>query len=489
MTIEHFDVLIVGAGLSGIGAAVHLGKHCPERSYAILEGRETVGGTWDLFRYPGVRSDSDMHTLGYAFRPWTQTKAIADGASIRDYIEATARDYNITPHIRYAHRVKRASWSSAHARWTVDVTVGAQQEMRQLTCQFFFCCSGYYNFEKGHAPTFAGTERFAGTLIHPQHWPSNFDYSNKRVVIIGSGATAVTLVPSMTDKAAHVTMLQRSPTYLVSRPDVDKLANLLNRFLPTPWAYGITRWKNVLLGHLFYKLSRKDPQRVKKLLLTGVRQAVGPDYDVEKHFTPTYQPWDQRLCLVPNADLFKAIRNGKASVVTDHIDTFTEKGIRLTSGAELQADVIVTATGLDLLALGGIEFTIDGKALVLNQTISYKGMMLADVPNMAYVMGYTNASWTLKADLTCEYVCRLLNKMTRLSVQQCTPHLNDPSVTAEDWINFSSGYIQRSLDKFPKQGSKKPWRLNQSYARDILTLRWGAVDDGTMAFSKPGGTT
>ncbi len=484
MQIEHFDVLIVGAGLSGIGAAAQLRKNCPERSFAILEGREALGGTWDLFRYPGIRSDSDMYTLGYAFKPWTEDKSIADSATILKYINDTARDYGIAPHIRYAHRVKHASWSTTDGRWTIEIDKGPQHERIQITCNFFYVCSGYYNYEQGYTPDFPGAERFTGRIVHPQKWTPDIDYANKRVVVIGSGATAVTLVPSMAEKAAHVTMLQRSPTYVVSRPAEDRMAQWMNRHLPSGLAYGITRWKNVLLGMLFFKLSKRRPELVKKMIIEGVKKSVGPDCDVDKHFTPTYKPWDQRLCLVPNADLFKAIRKGKASVVTDHIERFTEKGIRLRSGQELEADVIVTATGLDLLALGGIEIVVDGTAIVMKQTMSYKGMMLAGVPNLAYVIGYTNASWTLKADLTGEYICRLLNTMARQGSQQCTPRLTDPTVKEESWIDFSSGYIQRSLEKFPTQGNKKPWRLHQNYALDLITLRFGAVDDGTMVFSK-----
>lgn len=485
MTTEHFDVLIVGAGLSGIGAAVHLSKRCPQKSFTILEGRKTLGGTWDLFRYPGVRSDSDMHTLGYVFRPWTKAKAIADGASIREYIDATAHQNQIAQHIKYQHKVKSADWCSQTALWTVKVVVGDAQAHKLITCKFFFFCGGYYNYEKGYTPTFEGIDQFTGRVIHPQQWPAEFDYNNKRVVIIGSGATAITLVPSMSDQASHVTMLQRSPTYLMSRPDEDKLANVLNRYLPIKLAYALTRWKNVFLGHFFYNLSRKNPQRIRKLLLRGVRNALGSNFDIEKDFTPHYQPWDQRLCLIPNADFFKALRSGKASVLTDEITNFTQTGIALKSGKHIDADVIVTATGLDLIALGGIAFTVDGKAVVLNQSLIYKGMMLSDVPNLAFVMGYTNASWTLKADLASEYICRLLNTMTQINAQQCTPRVKDADVVAEDWINFSSGYVQRSLDKFPKQGNKKPWRLNFSYARDILTLRWGKVIDGSMEFSSP----
>ena len=484
MVHEHIDTLIVGAGLSGIGAAVHLKKNCPQRSFALLEGREALGGTWDLFRYPGIRSDSDMYTLGYASRPWTDKKSIANGATILQYIADTAHEHGVDRDIRYGHRVKRATWSTTQACWTVEVDKGPEQQAVQITCSFLYVCSGYYNYAHGYTPDFAGMQAFSGRIVHPQQWPTDMDYSGKRVVVIGSGATAVTLVPSMTDQAAHVTMLQRSPSYVLSRPAEDRFAHQISRYLPATLAYAITRWKNVLLGTLFFWLSKRHPERIKKMIIDGVRRSVGPNCDVEKHFTPNYKPWDQRLCLVPNSDLFKAIRKGKASVVTDHIDTFTEKGIRLRSGEELQADIIVTATGLDLLALGGIDIVVDGKAIVMNQTMGYKGMMLEGVPNLAYVIGYTNASWTLKADLTGDYICRLLNFMTRRGLKQCTPERTDTSIKEESWIDFSSGYIQRSLDKFPVQGNKKPWRLHQNYAMDMFTLKFGAVDDGTMVFSK-----
>lgn len=484
MSIEHIDILIVGAGLSGIGAAAHIQKSCPGRSFVVLEGRNTLGGTWDLFRYPGIRSDSDMYTLGYAFRPWTEKKSIADGDTILKYITDTSREHGIDSHIRYSHRVTRADWSSAETRWNVEVETGPQRQRVQLSCNFLYVCTGYYNYEQGYTPAFAGTERFAGRIVHPQQWTDDIDYAGKRVVVIGSGATAVTLVPTMAATAAHVTMLQRSPTYVVSRPSEDRLADWFRHYLPSGMAYGLTRWKNVLLGMFFYRLSKRRPERIKQMIVEGVRKSVGPDCDVGKHFTPSYKPWDQRVCLVPDADLFRAIRKGKASVVTDHIDTFTETGIRLKSGEELQADVIVTATGLDLLALGGMELLVDGKAVVMKETMSYKGMMLAGVPNLFYVTGYTNASWTLKADLVGDYACRLLNTMTRKGWRQCTPTLNDARVEEESWIDFTSGYIQRSIDKFPTQGNRKPWRLHQSYPRDLFTLRYGAVEDGTMVFSK-----
>ncbi|MFE8597907.1 flavin-containing monooxygenase [Archangium violaceum] len=479
--VEHFDVLIVGAGLSGIGAAYHVQARCPGRTYVLLEGREALGGTWDLFRYPGIRSDSDMHTLGYSFRPWTDAKAIADGPSILRYVRETASEYGIDQHIRFRHHVKRASWSSEHARWTVEAERGPEKERVRFTCNFLLMCSGYYNYAEGHRPEFPGEARFQGTLVHPQFWPEKLDYANKRVVVIGSGATAVTLVPEMARTAAHVTMLQRSPTYIVSRPAEDRIANGLRRVLPSKLAYGITRWKNVLLSMLFYKLARKMPERVKAFIVRLAREQLGPGYDV--HFTPSYKPWDQRMCMVPDADLFDAIKQGRAAVATDHIETFTEKGIQLASGQELEADIIVTATGLKLQLLSDIEFSLDGARCDLSKSLSYKGMMFSDVPNLAFTFGYTNASWTLKADLTSEYVCRLLNHMARQGVTTCMPR-RDPSVEEIPLLDFSSGYVLRALDVMPKQGSRKPWRLYQNYAFDLLMLRFGKVDDGTMVFSR-----
>ncbi len=483
---EHVDVLIIGAGLSGIGAAVHLRRDCPDRTYAILESRATSGGTWDLFRYPGIRSDSDMYTLGYAFKPWREAKAIADGPSILKYIRETATEYGVEKHIRYHHRVLDASWSSAEARWTVKVERGEAREAVTITCNFLLACTGYYNYARGYVPEFEGVGDYKGRIVYPQFWPEDLDYAGKRVVVIGSGATAVTIVPEMARTAAHVTMLQRSPTYIVARPSRDAIADWLRKRLPAKLAYGLTRWKNVLLGMYFYRLCKRKPERVKKLIADGVRQMMGKDYDAttEAHFTPRYNPWDQRLCLVPDADLFRALRKKQASIVTDTIERFTSGGLKLNSGASLDADIVVMATGLDLLPLGGVSVAVDGRAVKFNETLSYKGMMFSDVPNFAAVSGYTNASWTLKADLIAAYVCRLLNHMKREGLRQCVPRNTDPTMSTEPWIDFSSGYIQRALHLFPKQGSRKPWKLHQNYARDLLSLKFGAVRDEAMVFSK-----
>jgi monooxygenase len=485
--LEHVDVLVVGAGLSGIGAACHLQANCPGKSYAILEARERSGGTWDLFKYPGIRSDSDMYTLGYSFQPWTQPKSIADGPSILDYVRQTAVDHGVDRKIRYNHRAVRGEWSSADARWTVEIEREEGESVR-IGCNFLFLCSGYYRYDEGYTPEFPGSEQFGGRIVHPQHWDEEIDYAGKRVVVIGSGATAVTLVPSMAERAAHVTMLQRSPTYIVSLPAEDPIAKQLRRFLPSKVSAPILRWKNVLLTMASFQLSRRRPRAMKAFLRKGLERQLPAGYDIDRHFSPSYNPWDQRLCLVPNGDLFEAISAGSASVVTDRIETFTEKGIRLVSGAELEADVIVTATGLNLLALGGLQLSVDDKELVLADTMSYKGMMLSGVPNMAFAVGYTNASWTLKADLVCEYVCRLLNHMDASGFDRCTPVNRDPTVLERPFIDFSSGYVLRSIEHFPKQGSKTPWRLHQNYPMDILNLRFGSVQDDAMEFSHASAT-
>jgi cation diffusion facilitator CzcD-associated flavoprotein CzcO/acetyl esterase/lipase len=480
-TVEQHDVIIVGAGLSGIGAAVHLQQQCPGQRFTLLEARDAIGGTWDLFRYPGVRSDSDMYTLGYMFKPWKDAKAIAEGPAIRNYIAETAAEHRIDRHIRLQHRVVSADWSAQDACWTVTVERGPQRERSLLRCNFLFLCSGYYSYAQGYRPQFPGEERFAGTLVHPQFWPQALDYSGKRVVVVGSGATAVTLVPEMAKTAAHVTMLQRSPTYVVSRPSRDAIAERLKRWLPPLLAYRLVRLKNVLLSMYFYRLARKYPVQSKARLVGLVRQELGPDYDVTRDFTPRYNPWDQRVCLVPDSDLFQALRSGQASVVTDQIDSFTEHGIRLQSGQELPADIIVTATGLQLNVLGDMKLSLDGKPCDMSQALIYKGMMYSGIPNLANTFGYTNASWTLKADLTSRYVCRLLNHMDRHGVEVATP-TRDAAVAPEPFLTFTSGYVRRAIDMLPKQGDRKPWRLYQNYALDLLTLRLGKVDDGVMAF-------
>jgi monooxygenase len=483
---EHFDVLIVGAGLSGIGAGSHLQAKCPDRTYAILEARDCIGGTWSLFRYPGIRSDSDMYTLGYSFKPWREAKAIADGDSILNYVRETAAENGIDEKIRFHHRVIRAEWSSEEARWTVESHRSDTNETVRLSCNFLMMCTGYYRYDEGYTPELAGTGRFGGQIVHPQHWPEDLDYRGKRAIVIGSGATAVTLVPAMAQDAGHVTMLQRSPSYVVSLPAEDPIANFVRRVLPARLAYAIVRWKNVLLTMLSFQLSRRRPGLVKALLRRGVEKRLPAGYDVATHFKPRYGPWDQRLCLVPDGDLFEAISEGRASIVTDQIDTFTEKGIRLASGRELEAELIVTATGLNLLALGGMEIAVDGREVSLPETLMYKGMMLSGVPNLALAFGYTNASWTLKCDLTCEYVCRLLNCMDANGYRQCRPRERDPSMPDEPFIDFSSGYVQRAIDRFPRQGTSAPWRLYQNYALDIFSLKFGPIEDQAIEFSSNG---
>jgi cation diffusion facilitator CzcD-associated flavoprotein CzcO len=479
---EHVDVLIVGAGLSGIGAAHHVQAAFPDRSYVLLEARDALGGTWDLFRYPGVRSDSDMHTLGYRFRPWTQAKAIADGPSILEYVRSTAADAGIDKHIRFGHRVTRVSWSGDDARWTVEAQHGGATVT--LTCNVLLSCSGYYRYDEGYTPEFAGVADFAGQVVHPQHWPADLDYAGKRVVVIGSGATAVTLVPAMAETAAHVTMLQRSPSYILTLPAEDVIANKLRRVIGARRAYAITRWKNVTMSTFIYQLSQRRPETVRKLIRNLTVKQLPAGYDVDTHFKPTYNPWDQRLCLVPDGDLFTAIRHGRASVVTDRIERFTERGLRLESGAELEADVIVTATGLQLLPLGGVQIVVDGQPVELPKTMAYKGMMLSGVPNFAFTIGYTNASWTLKADLVSEFVCRVIRHLDERGHDMFVPENNDPTVTDAPLLTFASGYVQRAIDQFPRAGTRAPWRLGMNYAQDVVTLRHGRIDDGTMRFAR-----
>jgi cation diffusion facilitator CzcD-associated flavoprotein CzcO/acetyl esterase/lipase len=485
--IEHLDTIIVGAGLSGIGAAVHLQNDFPGRRFAILESRAAMGGTWDLFRYPGVRSDSDMFTLGYAFKPWTDTRSLADGTAIRDYIVDTAEEHGLAHQVRYGHQVVRADWSSADACWTLEIAhaadaTGATRRSR-IRCNFLLACSGYYRYAGGHAPDFPGSADFQGRLVHPQSWPADLDHAGKRVVVIGSGATAVTLVPAMARTAAHVTMLQRSPTYVLSLPARDPVADALRRRLPRMLAYRLTRTKNIALAMLFFKLSRRWPARVKKNLIGMVRRALGPAHDVATHFTPRYDPWDQRVCFVPDGDLFDVLRSGRAEVVTDHIASFTPTGLRLASGRELPADIVVSATGLTLNLLGDVAFFIDGRPVDFTKTLGYKGMMFSGVPNLIYTFGYTNASWTLKADLTAGYASRLFAYMDSHGHRSATP-LAEPGVETRPFLDFSSGYVQRAIALMPRQGTKAPWKLYQNYLLDLLTLRYAPIADGTLKFDE-----
>jgi cation diffusion facilitator CzcD-associated flavoprotein CzcO len=485
MATGNVDVIIVGAGLSGIGAARHLQDKCPDRSYLILEERESMGGTWDLFRYPGIRSDSDMYTLGYKFKPWKEGKAIADGPSILRYIRETATETGVERNIRYRHAVTAASWTSEDATWTVDARNTATDETVTLRCNFLLMCAGYYNYEQGYLPEFKGYDTFAGTVVHPQHWPEDLDYRDKKVVIIGSGATAVTLVPEIAKKAGHVVMLQRSPTYMGSAPDTDRLARLLQWLLPEKTAYAIIRWKNIQYQRWIYWQAQAAPKFMRNKLLKMARKDLGNYAEFEKNFVPRYGVWDQRLCLVPNADFFHAVRDGQASIVTDGIVEFTKDGIRLESGEILEAEIIVTATGLDLRVLGDVELRVDGEPIDISKTFSYKSMMFSDVPNLVSTFGYINASWTLKSDLTAEYSCRLLNHMASNGFRQCTPRLpeHEQGMTGEDWIKgFSSGYIQRKLRLLPRQGKEWPWLNTQNYILDRKTIGESPIDDGILKF-------
>ncbi len=478
MSIEHVDVLVVGAGLSGIGAAAQLRRRHPGRSVAVLEGRGASGGTWDLFRYPGVRSDSDMFTLGYRWRPWRGDRALADGHSILQYVRDVAREHDVERLIRYDHRVTGASWDSATQRWTVEVEHDGVPQ--QLTTGFLWGCSGYYDYEQGHSPQFPGTERFAGRIVHPQHWPEDLDHAGLRIVVIGSGATAVTLVPALADAAEHVTMLQRSPTYVVSLPARDRLAALLAK-LPERVAFPLVRWKNILVAMASYQLSRRRPELLRRLIRRATLAQLPDHVDVDTHFRPAYDPWDQRLCFVPDGDLFASLRRGTASIVTDTIETFTGRGLRLGSGAELEADLVVTATGLTLKPFGGIELSVDGAAVKVGDTMAYKALMLSGVPNFAFTIGYTNASWTLKADLVAEYVCRLLDHLDERGYRSVVAPV-DEEVGRSPFLDFSSGYVVRSLDVLPQQGDREPWRLRQNYLHDLRTIRTTPIEDGVLRF-------
>ncbi|HEV2395590.1 MAG TPA: NAD(P)/FAD-dependent oxidoreductase [Candidatus Sulfotelmatobacter sp.] len=483
MSIEHFDVVVIGAGLSGIGAGYRLQTRCPRKSYVILEARSEIGGTWDLFRYPGVRSDSDMFTLGYPFRPWKEANAIAGGASILEYVRDTAREFGIDRHIRYQQRVQSASWSSEEGRWVVEVKTGDGKTVH-YSCDFLYGCTGYYRYEAGYEPEFPGADRFRGQIVHPQHWPEDLDYTGKKVVVIGSGATAVTLVPAMSQTAAHVTMLQRSPTYVLTLPTHDVVADIIRRWLPAKTAHRLVRWKNILISMGLYQLSRHSPARMRRMLREGASKRLPPGYEVDKHFNPRYQPWDQRLCLVPDADLFAAIRSGRASVVTDQIETLTGNGIRMKSGEQLEADIIVSATGLQMLAIGGIRLTVDGKPVDVASSFVYQGTMVSNVPNFAFCIGYTNASWTLRADLASSYVCRVLNYMDRHGYRTCMPACDPASLDAKPLLDLNSSYVLRAASHLPKQAGKSPWLIRQNYILDMCTMKLSRLEDGTLAFAR-----
>jgi cation diffusion facilitator CzcD-associated flavoprotein CzcO len=480
-TPSEFDVVVVGAGISGIAAGHYLQRECPDRSFVVLEGRDAIGGTWDLFRYPGIRSDSDMFTLGFTFRPWTSDASIAEGAAIRDYIRETAREDGLLPRIRFGHRVTAAHWDSGRARW--EVQVEARGESQRFHCRFLFFCSGYYDYQRGHEPGWPGLASLAGRVVHPQHWPEDLDYAGKRIVVIGSGATAITLIPSLVRQAAHVTMLQRSPSYIMALPGRDALGRTLQRVLPRKLAYRLIRWKNILLSTAFFQFSRRRPQAARRFLVDQARKRSGVE---EKHLQPRYDPWDQRLCIAPNADIFRALRSGHASIVTDQIEHFTPQGLKLASGVDLPADIVITATGLKLQMLGGAQLTVDGRPLRSGDTLSYKGMMLSGVPNFALSMGYTNASWTLKCELIARRVCRILNHMRARGLDVVMPVQEGDAGATRPALDLSSGYIQRGSDQLPRQGSHKPWRIHQNYLLDLVSMRLSPLRDGALRFARAG---
>ncbi|NNC36402.1 MAG: NAD(P)/FAD-dependent oxidoreductase [Acidimicrobiales bacterium] len=482
--MEHFDLIIVGAGLSGIGAAHYFTEKCPGKTFAILESRDAIGGTWDLFRYPGIRSDSDMHTLGYDFKPWKEKKAIADGPAIWDYINETAKEDGSDKHIRYDHKVISAEWSSDNARWTLNVTHKSGKGTSQISCNFLSMCAGYYDYDEGFTPVFEGREDFEGMIVHPQKWPEDLDYKDKKVVVIGSGATAVTLVPSMADKAAKVTMLQRSPTYMINAPSKDWISNFLRKILPEQTAYNLVRKKNVWRQSLLYKTSQKSPEKIKKYLRKQAIKALGNDFPFDPHLTPSYNPWDERLCLIPDGDLYESLNAGKAEIVTDHIDHFTKTGLALKSGAHLDADIIVTATGLNLVVLGSIDVMVDGQEMDFTQLFAYEGMMFSDIPNLISTFGYVNASWTLRADLNARFMCRLINYMEANGVRQVTPRAPD-DMPQRPWLDFAPGYVRRVLHMFPHQGDREPWLNTQDYIRDRKVLAHHPLDDGYLIFTNP----
>ncbi|MEV0127843.1 NAD(P)/FAD-dependent oxidoreductase [Dactylosporangium sp. NPDC050688] len=480
--VEHLDVLIVGAGISGIGAGRYLRTQLPGKSFAILEARAASGGTWDLFRYPGVRSDSDLHTFGYEFKPWRDEEAIATAPRILAYLRQTATENGLDAHIRYHHRVVSASWSSAQARWSVEVERADTGERLSLSAGWLFCAGGYYRYDGGFTPRFEGRDRFAGPVVHPQQWPEDLDCAGRRVLVIGSGATAVTLVPALAGTAAHVTMLQRTPTYVMPVAKKDPVANALRRWLGEERGYRATRRKNIAQQRAIWRFCRRFPNAARKLIRWVNTKQLPPGYPVDEHFNPPYGPWDQRLCAVPDGDLFRAIRKDTASVVTDRIVTFTERGVLLASGRELEADVIVTATGLNVQALAGLALSVDGAPVHLPDTVAYKGMMLSGVPNLAFAIGYTNSSWTLKIGLLCEHFCRLLAHMDATGAGVCRPEPRDPAMPTRPFLDFAAGYIQRVVDQLPRQGDRMPWLTSMDYHSDVRLLRTGRVDDQELHF-------
>ena len=483
---NHIDVVVVGAGISGIGAAYNLQERCPQKTFTILEGRSNIGGTWDLFKYPGVRSDSDMHTMGFKFKPWNSPKTIADGPAILSYLDETVEENDLRKKIQFNKKVIGASWSSSEALWTLEVEDQSNKTVERTTCNILYLCGGYYNYDEGYTPEFKGVEQFKGKVIHPQKWPEDLDYSDKKVVVIGSGATAVTIVPSMAEKVKHITMLQRSPTYYFAAPDEDAIGNFIKRFTTDRLGYFLVRWKNILMGRFMLSRMRKNPEKIKTMLIDQVRDHLGEDYDVDKHFTPRYMPWDQRLCFVPNGDMFNAINSGKASVVTDTIDTFTEEGIKLDSGEVLEADIIITATGLNMQLLNGIDIKIDNETLDISQKLQYKTMMFSDVPNLIATFGYTTASWTLGADLISEYACKLINLLDKKECNYFCPEFGDDVTSENDYLDLSSGYIERVKHKLPKQGSRDPWINSQDYLKDITQIRFKSLEDEDLKFKKAG---
>ena len=480
--MQHFDIIIIGAGLSGIDAACHFSMDCPNKNYVIFEGRDNIGGTWDLFKYPGIRSDSDMHTFSYSFKPWTYSKTISEGSTILQYLHETVEEYNIADKIRFNHFMTEVEWSSDNNKWTVTGTNNKTDQEVKATANFLMICTGYYDYENGYTPDFKGLEKYKGQFVHPQKWTSDIDYEDKEVIVIGSGATAVTLIPTMAEKTKHITMLQRSPSYILSRPTYDPFAKLVHKFLPKKMAHSLARWKNILMSMYLYRMSKKNPKGVSQFIKAQIKKEL-PDFDVETHFNPKYNPWDERLCAVPDNDLFHTIKDGKCSIVTDHIDSFTEDGILLKSGKELQADLVVSATGLVLKIAGGMIVKLDGQVQDFSKLINYKGLMVQNIPNAVTILGYTNASWTLKADLVSAYTCRLINYMDKNGYKSCVPRLNGTDQEPEPIIDFTSGYIQRSIDKLPKQGDKFPWKLHQNYIKDMIILKHRKINDGHLVFT------